>query len=308
MKTLCVLVFTLFVARAMAQTSSTTVKPTTGSTAASAANTTSGDVSESRTMKLLRDHLQVRYFAEFLGPNVKRLDDKSVDTDSKGNYAAGEDPINTFHQLSLRWRTGKTTRVFVEPRFTTQMGNREALQNAGKESGVVRAEDFRAGVMDVYWTSEDKVWSTTYRLGNRFPTSEASRDANITAQPEGLHILSWTPNKDWNVSLWNQLRYYWYEPQVENERWRLYTGPSVTYTINDTFSIFAMYEHEQNHAAPAGKRNYFHSTNSLQDLYAGVNINITQSLTIYPFIRMAQLKKFNDETMQIGAWVMGAVF
>ena len=297
MKSLCLLAFALLVSNAMAQTSSSSV-----------GNTTTGDVSKSSFRKTLDEHLQVRYFAEFLGPNVKRFDVKYVDVDSKGNYSAAEDPIGTFHQFSVRWKTGNSARVFVEPRFTTHFGDRAQLQAADKESGAIRMEDFRAGVMDNYWSSEGKVWSTTYRLGNRFPTSEASRDSNITAQPEGLHILSWTPNKEWNVSLWNQLRYYWYETQVDNERWRLYTGPSVTYTFNDTYSAFVMYEHEQQHSASEGKRSYLHSVNTLQDIYAGVNINITPSLTVYPFVRMAQLRKFNDETMQIGAWVMGAIF
>lgn len=307
MKSFTLIVFALFVTQAMAQSTTTTLKKTSNEQS-TLGNSSTGEISESSTMKLLREKLQVRYFAEFLGPNVVKWDENQVDVDGKGNYAKSDEPIGTFHQFSLRWKVADTTRIYVEPRFTTHFADRDELRAAGGDDSSVRMEDFRGGVMSNYWSSEDKIFSTTYRVGSRFSTSQASRESDITAQPEALHIFSWQPTAALNVSLWNQVRYYWYQAEVDNERWRLYTAPSVTYVLNDTFSVFVMYEHEQNHSAPEGKRNYFHSVNTLQDVYAGVNINVNPSLTIYPFVRMAQLKKLNDETLQVGAWIMGAIF
>jgi len=294
---------------ALAQSTSTTLKvpAPAASIPASAANTSAGDLSKSKLRRTLDEHLQVRYFSEFLGPSVTKWDDNQVDVSKNGNYVKNSEPIGIFHQFSLRWKVMDDTRVFVEPRFTTHFGSRSDIPSTD-DQGNLRTEDFRAGLMSNYWTSDSKEWSTTVRVGNRFPMSRASMNADITAQPEALHITSWQINKDVNVSLWNQIRYYWYEPGVDKERWRLYTGPSVTYTFNDTYSLFVMYEHENQHNAAEGKRAYLHSTNILQDLYAGVNINLNPSLTVYPFIRAAQVSTFDDETLQVGAWIMGSIF
>lgn len=295
MKKFSVVLFALFVTQVMAQTSGSSL------------NTTSGDISGSSFMKVIRNKLQVLYFSEFLGPNVVKWDDNQVGTTKNGDYSKGTEPIGMFHQFSVRWKFAGSKKIFLEPRLTTHFGSRSDLRSTDDQSAV-RMEDFRAGISDNYWRSEDNVFSTTYRLGNRFPTSQASKDANITAQPELLHITSAQLNKDLNISIWNQIRYFWYENDVDQERWRLYTGPSVTYTLSDTYSIFVMYEHELQHNAKKGERSFSYAKETLQDVYAGVNINLNPSLTIYPFIRMAQLKKINDETLQVGAWVMGAIF
>lgn len=308
MKCFCAVLLVIFAGQVVAQTSSTSLTPIAAPAATPATqNISVGSAQESRPMKYLAEHLQVRYFSEFLGPNVVKWDDNQVDVDTKGNYAKSSEPIGMFHQFSFRWKIASETRIFAEPRFTTHFGDRNEI-SAGDDQHAFRMEDFRAGVMSKYWVDGSGRWSTTVRAGARLPTSQASRDAQIVAQPEMLHITSFQANSRFNVSLWNQIRYYAYESSVDEERWRLYTGPSVTYAFNDSYELFVMYESELQHRAPAGKRDYFHARDILQDVYAGVNININPSLTVYPFIRTAQLRKFNDETMQIGAWVMGAVF
>lgn len=328
MKTVIALALMLTSALALAQTSNVKVKkkattkttapvaapkaaaPTTAAPVAANVSTASTD---SETMKILKDRLQVRYFGEFLGPQMNKWDDNQVDVDGKGRYSRSNAPINLFSQISIRWRTHDAYRIAIEPRFTTQFGDRGDLDADGQNDQAVNIlEDFRIRYNMPYWASSDKVWSTVLSVGNRFPTSRASKDANIVAQPEILHITNFQATSSLNFSLWNQLRYYWYEEKVDSERYRLYTAPSMTYVFNDTFELFIMYEHEFQHRAAEGTRKYNYVKESLQDVYAGVNININPSFTIYPFIRMAQLKRWEWEdqrdTAQIGAWLMGAIF
>lgn len=259
--------------------------------------------------------LQIRYFGEYLGSNIYRWDDYLTDVDGKRNYDMDESsPLQMFHQFSFRMLVADKVRLYVEPRFITQFGGRnkmEADSPAGDHQFVQQA-DHRVSLQSNYWASEDKVWSTSYRLGARLPTSRTDKNSGHILQPDMLHVTNLTVNEKLSFSLWNQVRYYWYEQNVDAERWRLYTSPSMTYTIDDIWSLYFQYEHEYAHRSRpgAGNRhsNFFNGEETLQDLYAGVNYNINPSLTFYPFIRFAQLSKWDTQTMQAGFWLMGAIY
>jgi hypothetical protein len=252
--------------------------------------------------------LQIRYFGEYLGSNLYRWDDTLTDVTTNGNYKPSTDPLQMFHQIGFRFRLSEEVRLWVEPRFITQFGSR-AKMGADEDQQVIQQFDFRVRLGTNYWTSEDKQWSTTFLGGTRIPTDRGSKNANIVLQPEVLHITNFTPNPTWSFGLWNQVRYYWYESDVDSQRWRLYTGPSFTYTIDDIWSVFVMYEHEMNHRSnPGARRNFVHMKETLQDVYAGVNYNINPSLTIYPFIRFAQVSTWDPQTQQVGFWLMGAIY
>ena len=260
--------------------------------------------------------LQIRYFGEYAGSNLYRWDDTLVDVDGKRNYSdsIGSDPLQWFHQFSFRFLVADNIRLFVEPRFVTQFGGRNEM-GAEEDQQFIQQLDHRFGLMSNYWASADGVWSTTYRLGTRLPTSRGDKNAQHILQPEALHITNLTISPQLSFGLWNQIRYYWYEQNVDAERWRLYTGPSMTYTIDDIWSVFVMYEHEYQHRSRGGntgngrrRRNFFNGEEILQDVYAGVNYNINPSLTFYPFIRFAQVSKWDTQTMQAGFWLMGAIY
>lgn len=324
MKLVTVLALALSSSVAFAQTtpkkSSTKLPAKPAAAASTPAVTTPTNTSvateESGTMKILKEKLQIRYFSEFLGPNVEKWDDNQVDVDGyggdgKGKYSRSSDPINLFNQFSFRWLVAPTTRFLVDARFTTQFGDRNGIAE-GSDQQVIVQEDHRIGFNYGYWQSADKTWSTNILPRVRFATSEASQDANIILQPDFLHVLSFQATPSLNFSHWSTVRYYWFEQKVDQERYRWYNSFSTTYILNDTFEIYLQYEHELQHRAAEGARKYTYMKESLQDLYAGVNMNLTPSLTIMPFIRFAQLQRWGwedqRETMQIGAWIMGNIF
>ncbi len=325
MKLVMVLALALSSSLALAQTApkkSTTKLPAKPAPAASTpavtpapANTTVAN-GESGTMKILKEKLQIRYFGEFLGPSIRKWEDNQIDTDGHGGAGKGravrqETPINLFNQFSFRWKVGEKTRAFWDARFTTQFGDRNEVGD-GEDQQVIVQEDQRIGLNYGYWTSADKVWSTSFLPRVRLPTSEASQDSNIVLQPDILHVTSFQATPALNISLFNAVRYYWYEQKVDSERYRIYTSPSVTYVFNDTFELFVSYEHELSHRDPEGKSNFFLLRETLQDIYAGVNINITPSLTVFPFLRLAQLQRLEwddqQDTAQVGAWIIGNIF
>lgn len=326
MKLVTVLALALSSSLALAQTSpkkSSTklpAKPAAAAPAPAATTATPANTSvateESGTMKILKEKLQIRYFAEFLGPNIEKWDDNQVDVDGyggdgKGKFARSTDPINMFNQFSFRWKVGAATRAFWDARFTTQFGDRNGI-GEGSDKQVIVQEDQRIGLNYGYFASTDKVWTANFLPRVRLPTSEASQDANIVLQPDFLHVLSFQATPSLNFSLFSAVRYYWFEQKVDKERYRIYNSPSMTYVFNDTFELFLSYEHELQHNTAEGARKYTYAKESLQDVYAGMNINFTPSLTIMPFIRLAQLQRWGwedqRETMQLGAWIMGNIF
>ncbi len=272
--------------------------------------------------------LQIRYFGEFLGSNLYRWDDKLTDVDgkrntnSKRNYFDGADPTQWFHQFSFRMLVADNVRLIIEPRFITQVGGRNKMGGADDKQ-LVQQADHRVGFLSNYWNSDDKVWSTTYRLSARLPTSRADKNSGHILQFDPTHITSYKLSEKVSFGLYNTYRYYWYESSKDAQRWRLYTSPSVTYTIDDVWSIFVSYEHEYSHRSNASaptnnatgenvgserRRSFFNAHETLQDVYAGVNYNINPSLTFYPFIRFAQVSKWDTQTMQAGFWLMGAIY
>lgn len=324
MKLVTVLALALSSSVALAQTtpkkSSTKLPAKPAAAASTPAVTTPANTSvateESGTMKILKEKLQIRYFGEFLGPGIKKWDDNQIDVDGhggggKGKVARQTTPINLFNQFSFRWKVAPSTRAFWDARFTTQFGDRNELGD-GEDQQVIVQEDQRVGLNYGYWTSADKVWSTSFLPRVRLPTSEASQDSNIVLQPDFLHVTSFQATPSLNISLFNAVRYYWYEQKVDSERYRIYTSPSITYVFNDTFEFFMSYEHELQHRDSEGKSNFFLLRESLQDIYAGVNINVTPSITVFPFLRLAQLQRleFEDQnkTAQVGFWLMGNIF
>lgn len=324
MKLVTVLALALSSSVALAQTApkkSTTKLPAKPAAAAStpAVSTpvnTSVATEESGTMKILKEKLQVRYFGEFLGPGIRKWEDNQIDVDGHGGNGKGKverqsSPINLFNQFSFRWKVAPTTRAFWDARFTTQFGDRNEIGD-GDDQQVVVQEDQRIGLNYGYYTSADKVWSASFLPRLRLPTSEASQDSNIILQPDLLHVTSFQATPALNFSLFNAIRYYWYEQKVDSERYRIYTSPSVTYVFNDTFELFVSYEHELQHREAEGDKSFFLLKESLQDVYAGVNINITPSLTVMPFLRLAQLQRLGwddqQDTAQVGAWILGNIF
>jgi hypothetical protein len=323
MKRVLALTLALSSAAALAQTAapkkSSTKLPAAPAPAAAPAVTpanTSVANEESSTMKILKEKLQIRYFGEFLGPSVTKWEDNQIDVDGHGGAGKGKaerqsTPINLFNQFSFRWKVGEKTRAFWDARFTTQFGDRNEL-GRNDDRQVIVQEDQRVGLNYGYYASADKVWSASFLPRVRLPTSQASQDANIILQPDLLHVTSFQATPALNFSLFNAIRYYWFEQKVDSERYRIYTSPSVTYVINDTFELFVSYEHELQHREPEGKRNLLYTKESLQDIYAMVNININPSLTFSPLIRFAQVQRWGwedmRETMQVGAWISGAIF
>ena len=255
--------------------------------------------------KVLRERLRIGYFSEFLGPALNNGEGTYPDVDGKGNFVRGSEPIQLWNQVSFGWQVNKTWRAIVNPRFTTQLGDRSRL---AEDNGVLRTEDFLVGAQGTIWQSGP--WSLWVRPAYRLPTSRATRDANWNGQVEWLHIIDRAPGTDtkWGVGMWTMYRHYVPSAETTNERWRLYAAPYVTYTFNDKWRWEGYYENEIQHNEAFGKRDLNYARRTLQSGFTGFTYTISPSLSVFPFVRMYTVRKFDADTMGFGAWIIASLF
>jgi hypothetical protein len=260
---------------------------------------------ESNFQKLVKDHLKIGYFSELLGPALTNEEGTYPDVDSKGNYVQGKEPIQLWNQVSFGWKLDSTWRAIFNPRFTTQFGDRSRLM---QNDGILRTEDFLVGAQGTIWKSGQ--WSLWVRPAYRLPTSRATIDANWNGQAEWLHILDRAPGTDtkWGMGMWTMYRHYVPSSESTNERWRLYVAPYLTYTINDKIRLEGYYENEIQHNQEIGYKDLNYSQRTLQSAFTGFTYTFSPKFSVFPFIRMYSVRKFDTDTMGVGAWFIATLF
>jgi hypothetical protein len=244
--------------------------------------------------------LSIVYFSEALGPALAGGDGFVPNADDKGNPIPGTDGYNVWNQFAFRYKFDNGWEPFVNARFTTTFGNRDRL---GSDDGVLRTEDQLIGVRKLIWSSG--AWSLFSQFGYRLPTSRLTIDQKWNGQVECFCILDWTPNKDWSLGAWIIPRFYVPSGDSTDERWRLYYAPYLRRRfLNDTTWFQAILEQELSHNEAKGAKSYNYSTRTLNAAYVGVEFAATESLIFYPFLRSANIAKFDPETIAVGSWII----
>jgi len=295
---------------------------------------------EAKTQTLMESHLQIRYFAEVIGPNLgntKGLWDYPDNITDNGNYDpdnAGQDtdPVNSWNQISFRWKVSDKYHAFINPRFTVQHGSTNRIRRANEtaaaagrktsDDGMFRNEDWLVGMQGVAWANAETGWSFFIRPGYRLPTSRATRNSGWMGQLEWFHSIDWA-GKDWGFGMWHQIRLYvpsYHDPlrgdfnlnsaSNQNERHRQYIALYSTYKLTDTVKAEVYYENQVGHNFAKGDKSYFSYKRTRQQQTAnfGVSFPVNPSLSLYPFVRAYQLGTFDVDTMGYGLWIMAALY
>lgn len=279
---------------------------------------------EQKQMSLIQSHFQIRYFSELIWTDLTNHNGntKYPGANKNGNYSGGSDPVNLWNQLSFRWKISDKLHAYINPRWTLQLGstkqiradNRDAAAKGNKTSddGMLRSEDWLVGVQGVLWSTKSG-WSYFMRPGYRLPISRATRSANWDGIAEYFQSFDWSQGV-WGAGIWNLNRWFVANENNNNERYRIYVAPYVTYQINDTFKVEVYYENEFQHNAAAGrsinntKGSLLFNKRTLQTMTAGVSFPINPSLSLYPFLRFYQMGTYDPETIGYGMWIMGAIY
>lgn len=248
--------------------------------------------------------IRASYFGEFLGPNVGRIDDNLYD--QEGNKT--RDPILMYHNFNFNTQLTESARLLVSPRFITPFGDKKDLRETD-DHGSLMMDDWVLGITYNWHRSEKWVHDT--RLSERLPTSTASKNNHVDGQTELRQSLSYRPRPELSVTTQSTIRYYHYDTEATEERYRLNQTSFVNYVHTDKWNTQLMHEYEQQHRAPKegrGQRAWNHTTTNRNQLAMGLGHNFTRDLNLMPFLKALDVENIHPETIQAGLWVSANVF
>lgn len=248
--------------------------------------------------------LHMNYFGEVLGPNLGKMDDHQYD--ERGNKL--RDPVTMLHSLTINHQFNPNLRLAISPRFMTPLGEKNDLRQTDDQSSVAM-DDWFVGLSQT-WIRTTK-WSWDTRLGDRLATSTKSKNEGVDGQVEMRQGVTFRARPELTIATQFNIRYYLYEPDVEQKRYRLNQTTFVNYTHTDRWNMQLMYEYEQQHRAPTqgkGTRAFNHMLKNKDQLALGVGYSVTRDFNIMPFIKTLDNANIRPETMQAGLWVSANVF
>lgn len=302
---LFLLVFTaIFCLSVFGQTTSAKLPPP-GSTAAQAKqNTSEADISFF-SLSHLKTKFKINYFSETLGPTIKKWDDNEYTDDGRKDVV----PMTMYHSFSARYLLTEKFNLFVSPRFSTVIGDRNDLYKNMEQKNVYM-DDWQFGIFYTFYKTNN--FQYAQRFTHRAPFSKKSENEHIESQVEWQHDITWVPTRDFRIIFWNNYRYYHYNSQQTRERYRINFRTLFNYSLNDKWLVQYMHELDLQHYNPKDKNKPKHRDMNFMKPYHdyssfGVGYSPIPELTFIPFIRLLDNKNIRNETTIVGLTVLGKV-
>lgn len=267
------------------------------------------------------ERLSIGYFGIMTTPPLEKWNSNnasiSPEWSSDDTAPSGYNPcrncdtysFNLWSQVNFAFNYGGTMKFNVIPRWTTFFDT-PSDQGRG-ENGFIMLEDTLVGFSGVILSSADKKFNWWMRPGVRLPTSRFSRHVNgafghLSWQFEVTNSFTYDFNPKWQVGTAFQTRYWFYENRYNHSRNRLYFGPNVTYTVNDSTKIIGYYENivENNRRWESinGKKPSYR--NVMQNAMIGVAKDITPKLNVYPYLAgYVNDVPFSMRSLYGGMWI-----
>ena len=312
-----VLILVFAASQALAQQTTTTIAAPVAAASAAPSNTTAGTL-DSGFMRVVRERFKTSYFGELYGPNAKRWDDNQYDA----NGVKMNDPVQMWHNFNVGWKLFGKTSAVMSPRFYTIFGDRNDInksnnsnerrkRQARMDENVVVMDDWQFGFQQNIIKNETVTLDS--RITHRAPFSTVSKTANIDSQIEWMQGATWKPIPQIFILSQSTIRYYLYEEQVTEERYRLNQLTAFNYIFNDKWKVQLFNEFDMQHRNAKDKNakghkdwNYFLKNKNI--IATGLGYNFSPNLTIMPYIKALNDEDIRPETMQIGLWAFGRVF
>jgi hypothetical protein len=253
----------------------------------------------------LKTKFKINYFSETVGPTIAKWDDNEYSDAGTKN----REPMTMYHSLNVRYIVTERFNVFMSPRFSTVIGDRNDLR-ATQEQNVFYSDDWQFGVFYTF------VKTPTFQYNNRFthrePFSRKSRFENINSQIEWQHDITWMPAPAVRIIHWNNYRYYAYNNESTEERFRINFTTLVNYTWSDKWNTQFMHNLDLQHRNPKDSDNRKHRDmnfmkRNTHNLSFGQGYSPIPSLTFIPFIRLMDERNIRNETTIVGLWMLGKI-
>lgn len=256
------------------------------------------------TVEKLHQYLRISYFGELTGSSIKKWDDNQVNPEGQRT----RDPVNMWHSFNVLGKVYNKTSLYMSPRFYTVFGDRNELKK-DQDPHVVVLDDWQFGVSQNWIKNEKFSWDT--RFSHRAPISQASRNENIDSQMEMLQVVTWKPISQIFILSQTNLRYYQYEPQVKDERYRINQLTAFNWIFNDKWKAQIFNEFDLQHRNPkegAGSRKWNHFKKYKNNPAIGIGYNPLPKLTLMPYLKALNDEDIRNETVVFGLWAFGTVF
>lgn len=273
-------------------------------TKTSATNTSSTELS-SLSWGKIKERFRISYFSETLGPSIKKWDDNEIEDDGRKK----REPMTMYHSFNVRYSLTEKFNLFLSPRVSTVIGDRNDLRK-NSDPHVVVMDDWQFGIFYTFYKTP------TFQYNNRFthraPFSTKSRNENIDSQIEWQHDFTWMPRPEWRIILWNNYRYYAFNEDATEERYRINFTTLINYQINDKFNAQMMHEWDMQHRNTNDSSSPKHRDPLFLKRYKnyfsyGMGYSPVPSLTIIPFLRILDERNIRNETTMVGLWILGRV-
>ena len=287
-----------------AQKTSAKLTPSAATVSGPGKNTSEADLSFF-SLAHLKSHFKINYFSETLGPTIKKWDDNEYLDDGRRDRV----PMTMYHSFSARYLVTEKFNLFVSPRFSTVIGDRNDLKDNMEQKNVYM-DDWQLGIFYTFYKTN--TFQYAQRFTHREPFSRKSRNELIESQVEWQHDITWAVTPAMRIIFWNNYRYYAYNSESPWERYRINFRTLFNYSLNDKWLIQYMHELDLQHSNPKDKAASKHRDMNFIKPYHdyssfGVGYSPIRDLTFIPFIRLLDNKNIRNETTIVGLTILGKV-
>jgi hypothetical protein len=256
-------------------------------------------------LEKLKTKFKINYFSETLGPSLSKWDDNEISDLGLKN----REPVTMYHSFNIRYLTTEKFNLFMGPRFNTVIGDRNDLRSS-QEQNVFYSDDWLFGFF--YTLIKSPKFQYNQRLTHREPFSKKSRFENINSQIEWQHDYSYAFTPALRAILWNNYRFYSYNKNSTEERYRINLNTLLNYMINDKWNVQFMHELDLQHrnttdVNSSQHRDLNYMKRNKNYFSFGVGYSPVQNLTFTPFIRAFDERNIRNETTIIGMWILGRI-
>jgi hypothetical protein len=271
----------------------------------SSANPTSQATIPTFSFQNIKAKFRINYFSETLGPSIQKWQDNEIEDDG----SVKREPMTMYHSLNVRFRTFENLSLFMSPRISTVIGDRNDIrQNA--DPHVIVMDDWQFGLY--YSFISNPTFNYAQTLTHRAPFSTKSRNENIDSQIEWQHQVTWAVAPAWRVLHWTNFRYYEFNENATEERHRVNFRNILNYTINDKWDAQLSYEFDMQHRNTNDtSRPKYRDANFMKRYHSytsvGIGYSPTQDFTMIPFVRTVDERNIRNETTVVGLLLLGKI-
>lgn len=251
-----------------------------------------------------RKNLRISYFGSYSASTLKKWDDNIYD--HNGNRTS--DPVNLLNEFNTTYRIYGNLNLYMKNEFYYQIGDRRELGEED-DQGLVTMGDVNVGFQYPILRNNKMIFNG--RLTHGHPVSNYSKNSQVKSELEYQNFIIWFPTVSSTFLIWNSYRYYVYEAERNDERYRINNRVIWSYSFNDKWGMQLGNEWVMQHRGPktgSKVKKWNHFEKYKNNYTVGVTYKLFKNLTLIPNIESKNDRDIRWETLQLGVLLLGRVY